>query len=53
VKVAEVQNMARHVIGTGAVIVRAALESDVQHGRGDKENRQTETANLTKCKDLL
>jgi hypothetical protein len=40
VKVAEVQNMARHVLrNTGAVAVRAALESAVQVGRGDEGNR--------------
>jgi hypothetical protein len=40
VKVAEVQNMARHVLvgkdGTGAVCVRAALELAVKLGRGDE-----------------
>jgi hypothetical protein len=31
---------------TGAVALRAALESAVQVGRGDKGNRQAEMANL-------
>jgi hypothetical protein len=41
VTVAEVQN-------TGAVALRAALESAVQLGRGGEVNRQAEKANLTK-----
>jgi hypothetical protein len=58
VKVAEVQNMARHVprnarARTGAVAVRAALESAVQVGQGDKGNRQAEMANPTKCRGSL
>jgi hypothetical protein len=35
---------------TGAVAVRAALESAMQVGRG---NRQAEMANPTKCRDSL
>jgi hypothetical protein len=46
VKVAEVQNMARHVL-------RAALESAVQVGRGNEGNRHAEMANPTKCRDSL
>jgi hypothetical protein len=38
---------------TGAVPVRAALESAVQVGRGDEGNRQAEMANPTKCRDSL
>jgi hypothetical protein len=38
---------------TGAVAVRAALESAVQLGRGDEGNRQSEMANPTKCRDSL
>jgi hypothetical protein len=38
---------------TGAVAVRAALESAVQVGRGNEGNRQAEMANPTKCRDLL
>jgi hypothetical protein len=38
---------------TGAVAVRAALESAVQVGRGDEGNRQAEMANPTKCRDSL
>jgi hypothetical protein len=38
---------------TGAVAVRAALESAVQVGRGDEGNMQAEMANPTKCKDAL
>jgi hypothetical protein len=38
---------------TGAVAVRAALESAVQVGRGDECNRQAEMANPTKCRDSL
>jgi hypothetical protein len=57
VKVAEVQNMARHVLRNvlvlHAVAVRAALESAVQVGRGDEGNRQAEMANPTKCRDSL
>jgi hypothetical protein len=45
VKVAEVQNMARHVL-RNALAVRAALESAVQVGRGNEGNRQAEMANL-------
>jgi hypothetical protein len=37
---------------TGAVALRAALESDVQLGRGNEVNRQ-EMANPTKCRDSL
>jgi hypothetical protein len=36
---------------TGAVAVRAALESAVQVGRGDEGNRQAEMANPAKCRD--
>jgi hypothetical protein len=36
-----------------AVALRAALESALQLGRGDKMNRQAEMANPTKCRDLL
>jgi hypothetical protein len=55
-KVAEVQNTARHVLisykdPTGAVALRAALEPAVQLGRGDEVNRQAEMANPTKCRD--
>jgi hypothetical protein len=35
---------------TGAVAVRAALESAVQPGRRDEANRQSEMSNLTKCR---
>jgi hypothetical protein len=51
--------MARHVLisiykeRTGAVAVRAALESAVQVGRGDEGNRQAEMVNPTKCRDSL
>jgi hypothetical protein len=38
---------------TGAVAVRAALESAVQVGRGDEGNRQAEMANTSKCRDSL
>jgi hypothetical protein len=38
---------------TGAVAVRAALESAVLVGRGDEGNRQAEMANPTKCRDSL
>jgi hypothetical protein len=38
---------------TGAVAVRAALESAVQVGRGYEGNRQAEMANPTKCRDSL
>jgi hypothetical protein len=38
---------------TGAVSVRAALESALQGGRGDEGNRQAEMANPTKCRDSL
>jgi hypothetical protein len=38
---------------TGAVALRAALESAVQLGRGDEVNRQAEMANPTKCRDSL
>jgi hypothetical protein len=40
---------------TGAVAVRAALESAVQVGRRNEGNRQAEVANPTKfkCRDLL
>jgi hypothetical protein len=38
---------------TGAVAVRAALESAVQLGRGDEGNRQSEMANPTKYRDSL
>jgi hypothetical protein len=38
---------------TGAVAVRAALESAVQVGRGDEDNRQAEMANPTKYRDWL
>jgi hypothetical protein len=40
-------------VRTGAVAVRAALESAVQVGRGDECNRQAEMANPTKCRDSL
>jgi hypothetical protein len=48
--------MARHVLSkerTGAVAVRAALESAVQVGRGNEGNRQAEMANPTKFRDSL
>jgi hypothetical protein len=46
VKVAEVQNMARHVLSTtGAVALRAALESAVQLGRR-VATRRSEQASL-------
>jgi hypothetical protein len=38
---------------TGAVAVRAALESAVQGGRGDEGNRQAEMAKPTKCRDSV
>jgi hypothetical protein len=38
---------------TGAVALRAALESAVQLGLGDEGNRQAEMANPTKCRDSL
>jgi hypothetical protein len=38
---------------TGAVAVRAALESAVQVGRGNEGNRQAEMAIPTKCRDSL
>jgi hypothetical protein len=38
---------------TGAVAVRAPLESAVQVGRGNEGNRQAEMANPTKCRDSL
>jgi hypothetical protein len=38
---------------SGAVAVRAALESAVQVGRGNEGNRQAEMANPTKCRDSL
>jgi hypothetical protein len=38
---------------TGAVAVRAALESAGQAGRGDEGNRQAEMANPTECRDSL
>jgi hypothetical protein len=44
VKVAEVQNMARHVLRI-ALVLRAALESAVQLGRGDKENNKQASQN--------
>jgi hypothetical protein len=44
VKIAEVQNIARHVLRNGAVALRAALESAVQLGRGDEGDRQAEMA---------
>jgi hypothetical protein len=55
VKVAEVQNMARHVLRIALVLwthvaLRAALESAVQLGRGDEVNRQAEIANPTRCR---
>jgi hypothetical protein len=53
-KVAEVQNMARHVLRIAPCCAyRAVLESAVQLGRGDEANRQAETANLTKFRDSL
>jgi hypothetical protein len=36
---------------TGAVALRAALESAVQLGRGDEVNRQADMAIPTKCRD--
>jgi hypothetical protein len=54
VKVAEVQNMARHVLRIALVLwLRAALELAVQLERGDEVNRQAKMANLTKCRDPL
>jgi hypothetical protein len=57
VKVAEVQNMARHALRIALVLqhqyamaVRAALESAVQLGRGDEVNGQAEMAKLMKCR---
>jgi hypothetical protein len=38
---------------TGAVDLRTAVESAVQLGRGDEVNRQSEMANLSKCRDSL
>jgi hypothetical protein len=38
---------------TGAVAVRAALESAVQVGRGNEGNRQAKMTNPTKCRDSL
>jgi hypothetical protein len=38
---------------TGAVALRAALESAVQLGRGHEMNRQAEVADTTKCRDSL
>jgi hypothetical protein len=38
---------------TGAVALRAALESAVQLGRGDVVNRQAEMANPAKCRDSV
>jgi hypothetical protein len=38
---------------TGAVALRAALESAVQLGRGDEVNRQAEMASPAKCRDSL
>jgi hypothetical protein len=40
-------------VASGVSAVRAALESAVQVGRGDKGNRQAEMANPTKCRDSL
>jgi hypothetical protein len=46
-KVAEVQNMARHVLrNAGAVALRAALEPAMQLGEGDEVNRQAEMAQV-------
>jgi hypothetical protein len=56
VKVAEVHNMARHVLTkdrTGAVALTAALESAMQLEQGDKVNRHAEMANPTKSRDSL
>jgi hypothetical protein len=38
---------------TGAVALRAALESAVQPGRGDEVDKEAEMANPTKCGDSL
>jgi hypothetical protein len=38
---------------TGAVALRAALESAVQPGRGDKVSKEAEMANPTKCGNSL
>jgi hypothetical protein len=38
---------------TGAVALRTAIESAVQLGQGDEVNRQSEMANLSKCRDSL
>jgi hypothetical protein len=45
VKVAEVQNMARHVLRNALVLWLS--------GRGDEGNRQAETTKPTKCRDSL
>jgi hypothetical protein len=50
VKVAEVQNMARHIL---TLVLWLSLESAVQLRRGDEVNRQADMANTTKCGDLL
>jgi hypothetical protein len=54
VKVAEVQNMGRHVLRIALVLwLRAALELAVRLERGDEVNRQAKMATLTKCRDPL
>jgi glycine/D-amino acid oxidase-like deaminating enzyme len=58
VKVAEVQNLARHVLRIALVLwlsaeLRAAPESAVQPGRGDEGklvNRQAEMIDPAKCR---
>jgi hypothetical protein len=52
VKVAEVQNMARHVLKNALVLWLSGqhLNRPVQLGRGDEGIRQAEMANPTKCR---
>jgi hypothetical protein len=52
-KVAEVQNMARHVLRNALVLWLSGQHLNRQLGRGDEGNRQSEMANPTKCRDSL
>jgi hypothetical protein len=55
VKVAEVQNMARLVLKdrTGAVALRAELESGERLRRGKEVSKQAKIANPKNCRDSL
>jgi hypothetical protein len=58
VKVAEVQNMARHVLRIALVLWLSGQHlnrpcNSGEASRGDEVNRQAEMANHTKCRDSL